>query len=196
MDHGGEQRLQRGLQKCTYFNDYHWLLAYCHITKVSIQHYSLSVCVHCILFTKHQTITSMFSSFIVSYSFNQITVNSHWTQTQHTDGLNCLRTTNEWNMWKKKRNSLIPFIQRGLIASNSWCVETLWLVAVTGKSRLRDWLTSQWLTGESAGEAMVMIANLGGMTSPGVCRSTTGPLFATITQKHRYVALTVKTVQK
>ncbi len=53
---------------------------------------------------------------VVSFSLHQISVNSHWTQTQWTQNSNCLTTTGRWQWWQSSSHILI--IQTDLTASH------------------------------------------------------------------------------
>lgn len=98
-------------------------------------------------------------------------VNLHSTQTQSTESSNCLTTTGRWHVWR--RTSHMQTIRTDLTGGLSWCVETVWPVAVTGRSNGEERLIYRWVTEESAGEETKVTLCLEWMTIPGVSSALT-----------------------
>lgn len=119
-------------------------------------------------------------------SLHQISLSSHWMQTQQTSSSKCQKTTRRWHWWRK--SSYILSIQKDLTAG-SCCVKTHCLDAVTGRLSGREMFMWQWLWDTPKGKETRMAVGLEGMNILGLCTALIGNTFsATIRKKNSYLS--------
>lgn len=117
---------------------------------------------------------------------HQISLSSHWMQTQQTGSSKCQKTTRRWHWWRK--SSCILSIQKDLTAG-SCCVKTHCLDAVTGRLSGRETFTWRWLWETPKGKETRMAAGSEGMNILGLCTALIGNTFsATIRKKNSYLS--------